>query len=271
MRLKFQHIVAHMTAIVMMAACSGDVDMTDVGKGSFTLGLSTDGMNVEVVTRAAHELTASEAAEYDVTLSQEDEIVWSKPYADIISADCTQPLGKGYAVSAENCTITEAETANDGWGRTRFAGVSDRFVIASGQTTPVMVVCSMQNAGLCVMFDESFTDYFSEYAVTTDDLRALKFHAENAAEFDANRQLTHGTIAYYNVEDDGTHTIDLIISASAGWDGTVRLTRSLTLQRGRITRLRVHLGNAPLGSISSISITYSDIFDESEEEILLKD
>lgn len=255
----------------MMVACSGDVEMTSVGKGNFSLGLSTDGVNVDVVTRAAHELTESEAAEYTIILRQGENLVWTKNFTDITGPDCTQPLGTDYIVSAENCTIEEAEGANEGWGQRRIAGESEPFAIVTGDTTAVMVNCSVQNAGLCVMFDKSFTDYFSEYAVTTDDLRALKFNATNAAEFDVNRQLTHGTIAYYNVESNGKHMVNVIISASAGWDGTVRLTRSLTLQSGRITRLRVHLGDDPLGSVSSISITYSDVFDESEEEILLED
>lgn len=270
MRLSLRHIIP-MFAVIILTACSGDAEMKDAGQGAFTFGITTDGMNIEVVTRTAHQLTANEAADYNITLNQGDETIWSKRYADIIDADRTQPLGSGYTVSAENCSTDEAENANEGWGQRRFAGKSDPFVIVSKETTLVMVNCSMYNAGLCVLFDKSFTDYFSEYAVTTDDLRALKFNATNGAEFDAEHQMISGSVAYYNTDDSGLHSVRVVISASAGWDGTVRLARDLTLQRGKITRLRVRLSNAPMGSISSISITYSDVFDESEEEIPLKD
>ena len=266
MRLKIRHIIPLLT-VWLLTACINDVDQPIAGNGCFTLGLTSEDLTVEVVTRTSRELSASEAAQYTVTLSEGDETIWSLRYADITLADRTQPLGSGYQVSVENCTTEEAETANNGWGCRRNAGTSSPFVIVSGATTPVQVSCSMANAGLCVMFDQSFTDYFSEYAVSTDDLRGLKFNADNAAEFDVNRQLTHGTIAYYNVDDSGTHPISVIISASAGWDGTVHLTRNLTLQRGKITRLRVRLtGGEPLeGSIDMSIITEDFIVGDSEE------
>ena len=57
--------------------------------------------------------------------------------------------------------------------------------------------------------------------------------------------------------------IAVLISASAGWDGTVHLTRNLTLQRGKITRLRVRLtGGEPLEGNISLSVSYDETFDE---------
>ena len=261
MRLNIRYIIP-LLALWLFSACLNEVDFPVERKGSFSLGLAADDFAVEVETRAASELKASEASDYTITLTEGSETVWAKRYADIMQADYTQPLGSGYRVSAENCTTEEAESANNGWGRRRNAGTSDPFVIVSGATTPVTVHCTMANAGFCVIFDQSFTDYFSEYAVTTDDLRGLKFNAENAAEFDANRQLIHGTMAYYNVGDDGTHSLSVIISASAGWDGTTHLTRTLTLQQGKVTRLRVRLtGSEPTeGNIGPVSISYDETF-----------
>ncbi|MBO4613210.1 MAG: DUF4493 domain-containing protein [Bacteroidaceae bacterium] len=270
MRLKIRHIIPLLTAL-LLTACVNDAERPADGDGCFALGLTSEGLTAEVVTRAARELSASEAADYTITLTEGDETVWEKRYADITLADRTQPLGSGYRVAAENCSTDEAESANSGWGQRRNAGVSDPFVIVSGATTPVQVSCSMANAGLCVMFDQSFTDYFSEYAVTTDDLRGLKFNADNAAEFDANRQLIHGNMAYYNVEDDGTHTVPVIISASAGWDGTVHLTRSLTLQRGKVVRLRVRLtGSEPTDGNIGLSVTTEDFIEGESEEVMLE-
>lgn len=257
MKLKIQYILLMMAAAVM-AACSGDVEMTGVQQGRFTLGLSTDGMNVEVETRVAHELTASEAADYNVTLVQGGDTMWTKRFAEITEPDRTQPLAEGYVVSAENCTKEDAEASNAGWGQRRFAGESEPFDIVSGITTPVVVNCSMQNAGLGVVFDESFTSFFSEYAVTTDDSRALKFNATN-----------DGIIAYYNTDETGVRTVDVIISASAGWDGTARLQRTLTLEKGKTMRLRVRKGAPQEGNIG-LSINTSDFDEQGDEEVVLE-
>lgn len=270
MKLYLQHIIP-LLAIGLFSACVGDVELPAAEKGSFSLGIVNGDLTVEVETRAAHELTAVEAADYTVILTEGDETVWSKRYADIVDADRTQPLGSGYRVSAENCSEAEAESLNDGWGCLRNAGTSDAFAIVSGEITPVQVLCSMANAGLCVMFDETFTNYFSEYAVTTDDRRALKFNAGNAAEFDSNHQLTRGSIAYYNTDESGTCQVSVIISASAGWDGTVRLTRQLSLPKGRITRLRVRLtGSEPTEGNIGLSINTSDFDEQGDEEVVLE-
>jgi hypothetical protein len=220
----------------------------------------------EVQTRALHELSAEEAADYSITLTDAEGTVWKRKYADISLADRTQPLGDGYMLSAENCTLEEAESFNDGWGCHRIAGISDAFSIVDGQTTPVTIRCGMVNAGLCVIFDKSFTDYFSEYAVTTDDWRVLKFNAANGAEFDSQNHLTRGTIAYYNVDDNGTHTVSVIISASAGWDGILRIEREILLKRGGITRLYVRKEISNEGQID-LGITIDSQFDVQYEYI----
>jgi hypothetical protein len=116
----------------------------------------------------------------------------------------------------------------------------------------------MQNAGLGVVFDESFTSFFSEYAVTTDDSRALKFNVTN-----------DGIIAYYNTDETGVRTVDVIISASAGWDGTVRLQRTLTLEKGKTMRLRVRKGAPQEGNIG-LSINTSDFDEQGDEEVVLE-
>lgn len=270
MSFKIQYIIPFLTAGLLLA-CSSDTENLELRHGCFTFGLSSDGLVEEVQTRAIHQLSDAEAADYNIILTDEDGLVWNRPYADITLADRTQPLGSGYVLSAEDCTLEEAESLNEGWGCRRIAGASDSFSIVEGQTTPVTVTCSMANAGLCVIFDKSFTDYFSEYAVTTDDWRVLKFNASNGAEFDDQNHLTRGTIAYYNVDDNGTHIVPVIISASAGWDGMVHLTQSLTLQQGKVSRLHVRLNEREpeKGSIG-LSITTASFEELNPEEIVLE-
>lgn len=261
MRYRLLHIIPLLAAL-LLAACTAETELPTTARGTFDFGLATDGLSAEIVTRAAHQLTDDEAAGFYVTLTQDEEIVWShKAYNTITPADRTQPLGAGYVVMAEDITAEEAESNNSGWGARRYAGYSESFAIKSDETKHVTVPCKMANAGLCVVFDKSFTDYFTEYAVTTDDLRSLKFNAANAAT----------TIAYYNTDAaTDTHTLPVIISASAGWDGTARLTRTLTLQTGKITRLNVKLNaEDPTGQIG-ITITINDYFEPKETEILLE-
>lgn len=248
-------------ATLLLTACIGDFDTPKVAQqGYFAIELETDSLVEEVETRAARELTYEEAKKYLVTLTQGEEVVWThKKFEEITQADRTQPLGENYVVMAEDITEEEAESANDGWGCRRYAGLSETFSVVSKQTTFVTVPCRMANAGLSVVFDESFTSYFSDYAVTTDDLRALKFN-------------TNGRIAYYNTDANGRHNLDIAISASAGWDGTVRLRRSLTLQRGKIIRLKVKLNSPePTEGNISLSITYDDGLTEgATTEIILE-
>lgn len=247
--------------MLLLTACIGDFDTPKVAQqGYFAIELETDSLVEEVETRAARELTYEEAKKYLVTLTQGEEVVWThKKFEEITQADRTQPLGENYVVMAEDITEEEAESANDGWGCRRYAGLSETFSVVSKQTTFVTVPCRMANAGLSVVFDESFTSYFSDYAVTTDDLRALKFN-------------TNGRIAYYNTDANGRHNLDIAISASAGWDGTVRLRRSLTLQRGKIIRLKVKLNSPePTEGNITLSITYDDEFTEgTNTEIFLE-
>ena len=276
MKHRLLHIIPLLLSVVLLAACLSESEgPTGLHRGSFVLSLSADSLSVEVTTRAARQLTDQEAADYCVTLTHGDETLWEqKVYSQITEADRTQPVGTGYKVSAENCTAAEAETDNSGWGRKRIWGESEPFEIkVSATPTLVTVPCQMVNAGLCVVFDASFTSRFPEYAVTTGDLRALKFDAARGAVFDSQNRLQQGTIAYYNIGESGNRDIPLVISASAGWDGTVRLTRTLTLQAGRTYRVKVRLGEPEpeTGNIAGITITYDDVFTPAGDvEILLE-
>lgn len=253
---------------LLLAACFSEVPQPQpLAQGTFDLDLATDSMAVVVETRAPRQLTDDEAATFYVTLADPEMVLWQhKPYADITLADRTQPLGTGYTVMAENITATEAETLNDGWGARRYAGTSDTFDVIASETTHVTVACRMANAALTVTFDDAFTTFFTDYAVTTADTRALKFNADNTGDTPA--------YAYYNTDPEtATVNVPLLITASAGWDGTARISRTLTLRAGHITRLDVRLNSTEptTGDISVLAVTYDDTFTEgSTTEIILE-
>ena len=273
MKLRLFHIIPALAA-VLLAACISEMDTpAALQQGTFSIELAADSLTVEVETRAPRELTDAEAAGYLVTLQQNGTAIWErKAFNTITQADRTQASGDGYVVTAEDITADEAEADNGGWGTKRNAGSSEVFSITPNHTAHITVPCAMANAGLCVSFDESFTNYFSEYAVTTDDLRSLKFNATNAAQFDTNNHLTSGSIAYYNTDANRQHNVDILITAAAGWDGTLRLIRTVTLHTGKITRLLVKLnsGEPTEGNISILLITYDDFEETAGEEIILE-
>ena len=268
----FRHIILFMP-LLLLASCVSEVDWprdkVTSGEGSFSLSLSTGELNAEVETRSDGEktyrtLTATEAAGYKVTLSHEGETLWGpKALREVSDRDRTQPQGSGYVVSAENCTAAEAQTD---WGQPRYKGESE-FEVNDGETTQVEVKCNMLNAGFCVVFDKSFTDRFpTTYAVTTNDERNLRFDAGNAAQFQDNT-LQGGAIAYYNMDDDGKHTVALIVTGSDEWD-RVRLVKDIVLESGKLYRLLVRVGeeNGKIG----LSITYDSDFVVDELEILVE-
>ena len=257
MSFKIQHIIP-LLAVCLLTACTAEENGLPTNmRGSFTLGLSTDSLVVEVTTRAGRNLTDAEQQIFTVSLTQNGEKIWENiPFADITQDDRIQPVGNGYVVSAESCTSSEAEAANNGWGQRRYWGQSDSFDIKSGENTEVSVDCHMANAGLCIEFDESFTSYFTMgYSVTTDDSRTLRFD-----------NTTSGRVAYYNIPEGNTRMVHLLVNASAGWDGTLHIERDLVLTRGGVTRLHVRKSESTEGQID-LGITFDDEFDVQYEYI----
>ena len=267
----FRHITLFMP-LLLLASCVSEVDWprdkVTSGEGSFSLSLSAGGLNAEVETRADgdkwRKLTDVEASGYQVTLRHEGETLWGpKAFSEITDGDRTQLTGTGYVVSGGNCTAGEAE---DGWGQPHYSGQSEPFEVKNGETTQVEVKCRMQNAGFCVVFDQTFTDRFpTTYAVTTNDARSLRFDNGNAAVFE-NNTLQSGAIAYYNMEADGKHTVPLIVTGANEWD-RVRLEKDIIMEPGKIYRLLVRVGmdNGKIG----LSITYDSEFDVVENEIVV--
>jgi len=241
-------------------------------QGRFSLSMTTAGLNAQVETRgddgSGRTLTDTEAASYLVILTKGDETVWGqKAFSEVTEKDCIQPVGSDYMVSAMSCLETEAESANEGWGQPRYSGQSAAFEVKKDETTSVQVNCSMQNAGFCVVFDQTFTDRFpTTYAVTTVDSRDLTFNADNAAVFTGNT-LTGGKIAYYNVSSGSTLTVPLLVTGAKDWDH-VRLQKSIVMEPGKIYRLIVRVGedNGKMG----VTISYDDEFDLVESEIIVE-
>ena len=81
MSFKIQYIIPFLTAGLLLA-CSSDTENLELRHGCFTFGLSSEGLVEEVQTRAIHQLSDAEAADYNIILSDADGLVCNVPVAD---------------------------------------------------------------------------------------------------------------------------------------------------------------------------------------------
>ena len=212
---------------MLQTGCTCDAvpsEPTATGNGTFALSVNADDIQTEVTTRGAIDVSP-----FKVNLKDKNgvSLIDGKAYGQLSDADRTLPASTDYQISVESCTQAEATTANEGWGAMRFTG-SASFDIVSDQSTPVEINCSMENAGLKVAFDNSFTTKFPIYAATTVDNRSLVFKGSNS-----------DAIAFFDVEGENP-SISLKLTGSAGgWEDRIDQTKTVGLTKGKITTLTV--------------------------------
>jgi 8-oxo-dGTP diphosphatase len=127
-------------------------------------------------TRATSTVISKEEADnYWVTVYKGQEICREK--TRLKDLETRLSAGYGYVVEAESCLEPEAESANNGWGQRRYTGQSASFAIKPGETTKVGVGCTVANAGVEVVFDETMAHHFTtSYSVTiTEGERTIVF------------------------------------------------------------------------------------------------
>lgn len=228
---------------VILAACSNDDDSVITEYGYLNLTIDTD----ETVVLPVRAATAEELQDYTVILAQSDEIVWEKKYSEIEDTDLSFTRGNGYTVTAENCTETEAETANDNLGQARYAGTSETFKITIGETTDVSVTCSMQNAQVSVTFDESFTEAYTTYSFDfykTEDADRTFSYTETTTDT--------SSYVYFNTGDNS----ELTYALKATKDAEERTLASGTVTLVAAKWIMFSISTSPNGfvAISTVSI-----------------
>ena len=212
---------------ILQTGCTCDAvptEPTTTGNGTFALSVNADDIQTEVTTRGTVDVSP-----FKVNLKDKNgvSLIEGKAYGQLSDADRTLPASTGYQISVESCTQAEATTANEGWGAMRFTG-SASFDIISDQSIPVEINCSMENAGLKVAFDNSFTTKFPIYAATTADNRSLVFKGSNP-----------NAIAFFDVEGENP-SISLKLTGSAGgWEDRIDQIKTVGLTKGKITTLTV--------------------------------
>jgi hypothetical protein len=215
-----------LSLIFVPTACTSEVPTADIQQGEFSISLTAADIHTELQTRTS--ISGVDINNFYVSLNDAEGISFmeNKQFATITGANCILPAATGYELLVESCTESEATTLNNGFGAYRFVG-SATFDILAGEITPVAVNCVLQNAGLQIEFDESFTAKFPIYAVTTQDTRALVFNSDN-----------QGIAAYYDVPDELVLSLR-ITGSSGGWDDRLDVARQVELQKGKIIKLHV--------------------------------
>lgn len=216
---------------ILQVGCNSEslpADPATTGSGTFALSLITEQVQTEDITRTDIQLNLDS---FKVTLKDNQGItlINAKAFGKISDGDRTLPEGNNFQIAVESCTKEESTAASNGWGAIRFTG-SETFNIESNKTTEVAIGCEMDNAGLQLVFDTTFTQKFPTYAATTQDARLLVFKGSNP-----------GAIAYYEVPESENKTkISLRITGSAGgWSDRIDLNRDVELKKGKINKLSV--------------------------------
>ena len=113
-----------------------------------------------------------------------------------------------YTVSAQNVSVSQAESVPDEWGQIRYAGSTEVLVNRIDQPTEAKVHCTVVNAQMSVLFDESVLNYYSDCSVvlTTEGGRRLVFTPANAATavayLTSDEVVSYDFIGTFNVTDE---------------------------------------------------------------------
>ena len=231
----------------MFASCSNDVPVQeqDRGEGRFMLSVLTSDVTTEDISRAATFSFNTDTFKVSVADAKGLALVYKKKLNQLTDVDRTLPVAEDYLVEVESCSSEEAIAANQQWGMARFYA-QDTFDIVKDETTALDMVCTMANAGLKIIFHNSFTQKFTTYAATTQDIRGLVFKG------DASR------VAYYNFNDaTGSVSVRFTGACEGWWADRIDKTKEIRLTKGKITNLTVRYND---GTTGEAGITFETDF-----------
>lgn len=211
----------------LLVSCTSELPSQGRGEGTFLLSLLTAEVTTEEISRAATFDFDVDTFKVTVADAKGLELIKRKAYGQITEVDRTLPVAQDYRIDVESCSPSEALETNNNWGKERFFGTAT-FAIAHNETTSLSIECTMANAGLVIIFDNSFVSKFPTYAATTQDVRSLVF-----------KNTTTPGVAYYNTDQSTISVPVRFTGSSGGWNDRIDITKDVLLSKGKITRLRV--------------------------------
>lgn len=195
--------ILSLMGLLSFAACTNEENpllSEKTGEIRFSV---VDTTEVEITTKASHSFNVDE---FKVSLSRGNESIFSnKKYGDIAGSVITCSASSDYMLTAESCTETEAESANQGWGQARAAG-KEEFAVAANESKTIPVNCGVANSSVDVDFSDYITSMFSAYSI--------EIHATDATDrtFTFNENNFQFKTAYFNVNEsvrELTYTVTL--------------------------------------------------------------
>lgn len=226
------HIFIITLISILGSACNSDMvpgKETDASAtGRFTVSVLTEEITTEDITRGTTSNMDVNKFKVSIADAKGLTLISGKEVGTLEDNDRILPVADDYLIQVTNCMEEEAISANDGWGCIRFLA-SETFDIVASTTTPLELECTMANAGLMVLFDESFTNKFPVHAATTQDTRSLVFKSDNSDK-----------VAYYNLsQSQGTVPLRLTGGSAGKWEDRIDKTENITITKGKITKLHV--------------------------------
>lgn len=184
--------ILSLMGLLSFAACSNEENSLlseETGEIRFSV---VDTTEVEITTKASHYFDVNEIK---VSLSRGNESIFSnKKYGDIAGSVITCSASSDYMLTAESCTETEAESANQGWGQARAAG-KEEFAVAANESKTVPVNCGVANSSVSVEFSDYITSMYTSYSI--------ELHATDATSrtFTFDKSNYTFKTAYFNVSE----------------------------------------------------------------------
>lgn len=246
-------IVAAMAAL--LTGCNEKIEVDTLEYGTINPVLSSD-VEVSVSTKATTELTANEAANYNLKIvSSSTGVDFNCIYQEFIPTT-PYPAAEDYTMYAESCTEGDAAPSGEN-GCARFAGSQD-FIVEANKATPVTVACTMANSKAGVVFDASFTSAFTEHKV---ELTV----GERSAEYSANT--TDDNAFYFNIPAGGA-TIEYTISGK--FSGTDKLyTGEVSgVEAAKYVKLTIKADTSN-GTIGAPTITVDKACDDDPRDVVV--
>lgn len=167
---------------------------------------------------------------YTVDANEDVADALSGSYGSIKGKQIAVPVGN-YTVSAYNITETAAE---EGRGAQRFLG-SSPLAVTAGELETISFTCTMANARVSFVFDNTFTSLFNVSDGTTPAKVAATAAANPDRTIEYNKDATlsedDSQMAYFNVSESDA-TLNFTITAVRKSDSAVKeYQKSITLEK----------------------------------------
>lgn len=226
--------------LLSLAACTNEENpllSNETGEVSFAV---SEEEPVQIETRASFDVN-----DFTVNLKRGSESLFSnRKYSDIAGTTYSYPAGDGYLFTAESCTESEAESANNKWGKARATGETS-FEVVANQNNDIKIKCKQINTSVQVGFSNFIKKLCTEYAIT--------FYAADDEErqFTIDQNNYSYKTAYFNVNESRAlnYTVSLMRSGEKH-----EFTGNYTLSPSSNYQLNIKLDDE---SISVISIGIS--------------